>query len=136
MRPVDDSRAFVLERLLRWPLAAVYVWFGALKVVGMSPAFGLVRRSYPALASAPGFAALGVFELALGLVLAVGVWTRWAAAAVVLHLDLFVDLAPAGLTARRFATGGRIRVSGQIGKTRDGEVGFIASEVVALGAEP
>lgn len=74
------------ERLLRWSLGIVYLWFGALKLVEMSPVLGLVRSVYTPLASVPLYCALTLFEIALGLVFLTGAWTRWAGAAAVFHL--------------------------------------------------
>jgi uncharacterized membrane protein YkgB len=76
----------LLDRLLRWSLGLVYVWFGALKLVGMSTVVELVRSAYPGFSAAPLYCALALFELAIGLALLVGLWTRWAAGAAVLHL--------------------------------------------------
>lgn len=74
------------ERVLRISLGVVYLWFGALKVVGMSPVVELMRAAHPLLATLPVYVALAAFEVVLGLVLLVGVWTRVAAAAAALHL--------------------------------------------------
>lgn len=41
------------ERVLRISLGVVYLWFGALKVVGMSPVLELVRAAEPLLATLP-----------------------------------------------------------------------------------
>ncbi len=86
--PLSSSRSqsMLLDRLLRWPLGVIYLWFGALKLVGMSTVVELVRSAYPGFASAPLFCALALFELAIGVALLVGLWTRWAAGAAVLHL--------------------------------------------------
>lgn len=258
--------AVTTERLLRWSLGIVYVWFGALKLVGMSPVLELVRQAYPVFATFPLYLTLAVGEVALGLVLLIGVWKRWAAAAVVLHLlgtfgvlassphvaflprfpfltmegefvvknlvllaagaalwlevsktraapplprhrrtwvvlaflglvslvwvasaylhqsvrvaaqrsagtitalptggaeplfiegrvtdrcrllgcwlkvrdqegEHFVDLAPAGLSAKAIPTGKKVRITGRIGKTREGSVGFVASDLVVLRKE-
>lgn len=72
--------------LLRVSLGAVYLWFGALKLVGVSPVLGLVRQSYPSMGTLPLYLALTLFELTLGVLLLAGVWPRWTAAAVVFHL--------------------------------------------------
>lgn len=67
-------------------MGLIYIWFGALKLAGMSTVVELVRSAYPGFASAPLFCALAVLEIAIGLALLLGFWTRWAAAAAVLHL--------------------------------------------------
>lgn len=60
--------------LMRWTLALVFVWFGALKVAGVTPVADLVADTLafvpiPASVVVP---ALGVFEVAAGVVLAAG----------------------------------------------------------------
>lgn len=74
------------EWVLRVALGIVYLWFGALKLVGVSPVLELVRQSYPLLGILPLYLALTLFEIGLGVWLLSGVRTRWAAAAVVFHL--------------------------------------------------
>lgn len=54
------------DRLLRWSLGVVYLWFGGLKLVSMSPVTELVRGAYPPLATIPLFCLLTVFEIGLG----------------------------------------------------------------------
>lgn len=46
--------------------------------------------------------------------------------------DVFVDLSPAGLDATDIPLGSAVEVTGVIGKTREGKIGFIASHVEAL----
>jgi putative oxidoreductase len=82
----EGEASGLAEWLLRWALGLVYVWFGALKLVGMSPVLELIRLSMPPLASLPLYLGLALFELAVGVALLGGWWTRRAAAAVVLHL--------------------------------------------------
>lgn len=72
--------------LLRVSLGVVYLWFGGLKLVRMSPVTDLVRDAYPLFATLPVYLGLGLFEVVLGVVLLTGAWTRHAAAAAVLHL--------------------------------------------------
>ncbi|MGH9159484.1 MAG: DUF417 family protein [Vicinamibacteraceae bacterium] len=72
--------------LLRVSLGVVYVWFGGLKLVGMSPVTTLVRNAYPMFEALPIYVGLALFEVVLGIALLVGAWTRHAAAAAVLHL--------------------------------------------------
>ena len=82
------SAAVVLspERVLRWSLGLVYLWFGGLKLVNMSPVLDLVRGAYPPLAAVPLYCALTLFEVVVGGLLLAGVWTRWVAAGIVFHL--------------------------------------------------
>lgn len=74
------------DRLLRWSLGIVYLWFGALKLTNLSPVLELVRRTNRALATVPLYCGLALFELALGVLLFAGIWQRWTAVAGVVHL--------------------------------------------------
>lgn len=58
--------------LLRISLAVVFVWFGALKVAGVSAVGGLVAATVPFLDSAWFVPALGVVEIVIGLAFATG----------------------------------------------------------------
>ena len=75
-----DRAAEVNQRiaptLLRLALAVVFVWFGALKVVGSSPVHDLIAQTLPFLDADLTVPALGVVEIGLGLVLAAGVLPR------------------------------------------------------------
>ena len=62
--------------LLRLALATVFVWFGALKLIGASPVYDLIARTLPFIDADLSVPALGVVEVVLGLVLAVGVLPR------------------------------------------------------------
>ncbi|MBR9692878.1 hypothetical protein GOV07_03000 [Candidatus Woesearchaeota archaeon] len=56
------------HRLLRYALAAVFIWFGALKPLGLSPAQGLVENTVYWFG--PWFVPiLGVWEVAIGICL-------------------------------------------------------------------
>ncbi len=71
---------------LRLSLAFVYVAFGALKIVGLSPVSDLVASMVPFLPAEQAVIAMGVFEVVVGALLAVGVLVPWVAAAQVVHL--------------------------------------------------
>ena len=60
---------------LRMSLALVFVWFGALKVTGDSPVAGLIGQTLPFMSPDITVPALGIVEIAIGLVVAVG-WAR------------------------------------------------------------
>lgn len=62
--------------LLRLALATVFVWFGALKLIGASPVHDLIARTLPFIDPGLSVPALGVVEVALGLVLATGFLPR------------------------------------------------------------
>mgnify|MGYP006969364929 CR=1 FL=1 len=71
--PVDRAIASFMERigvrLLRYSLAVVFVWFGALKLVGMSPAEDLVRATVYWVSGDLFLPVLGVWEVLIGLFL-------------------------------------------------------------------
>jgi uncharacterized membrane protein YkgB len=71
--PVDRAIAAFMERvgirLLRISIAIVFVWFGALKLVGMSPAEDLVRATVPFLPGDVFVPVLGVWEVLIGVFL-------------------------------------------------------------------
>ncbi|WP_324278034.1 DoxX family protein [Blastococcus brunescens] len=62
----------IAPTLLRLALAVVFVWFGALKVVGSSPVHDLIAQTLPFLDADLTVPALGVVEIVLGLALAAG----------------------------------------------------------------
>ena len=66
----------VAPTLLRLALAAVFVWFGALKIAGVSPVHELIAQTLPFLDADLAVPALGVLEVVLGLVLAAGILPR------------------------------------------------------------
>jgi len=72
--------------LLRVALGVVFVWFGALKVAGVTPVADLVAGTVPFLDAGVVVPVLGVFEVVLGLVLMSGRLIVWASAAMVAHL--------------------------------------------------
>ncbi|WP_051764232.1 DoxX family membrane protein [Saccharothrix syringae] len=71
---------------LRWSIAVVFLWFGALKVTGASPVAELVEAAVPWVD--PGFLvpALGWFEVVLGLVLLLGWLPRLTLVVAAVHL--------------------------------------------------
>lgn len=80
---VDQLDRRIVELLRRWsPLAlrlalgVVFVWFGALKVVGATPVADLVARTVYWVDAAWLVPALGVAEVVIGLGLITGRWLR------------------------------------------------------------
>ncbi|MGH8945471.1 MAG: DoxX family membrane protein [Acidimicrobiia bacterium] len=71
--------------LLRISLAAVFIWFGALKVTGTSPVERLVVDTVPGADGSWFVPLLGGFEVALGVALLFGVYPL-VVAALVIHL--------------------------------------------------
>jgi uncharacterized membrane protein YphA (DoxX/SURF4 family) len=62
--------------LLRLALATVFVWFGALKLIGETPVRELIAQTLPFIDADLSVPALGAVEVAIGLVLAVGLLPR------------------------------------------------------------
>lgn len=58
--------------LLRVSLAVIFIWFGALKVVGVTPEEELIRRTMFLVSPETFLPALGWWEIAIG----VGLWIR------------------------------------------------------------
>jgi putative oxidoreductase len=73
---------------MRWTLALVFVWFGALKVANVTPVAGLVADTlaFVPIPSAVVVPALGVFEIVAGALLAAGRMLRPVLAVLVGHL--------------------------------------------------
>jgi len=97
---VLDLLARIAIPLLRFALAFVYIAFGLLKVVGLSPVSELVAAMIPFLPAEQAVIAMGVFEIIAGVLLAFGVFVPWIAAAQVVHLagTFLVFLVLPGLT--------------------------------------
>lgn len=87
---LEDRVFAVLRRTsvpaLRVALGLVFVWFGALKVTGDSPAGDLVAGVLPWLPADPLVVGLGGFEVLLGLVVIAGYRVTLAMAVMVAHL--------------------------------------------------
>jgi len=60
---VTDRR---VEQWLRWSFAVVYIWFGALKPLGLSPAHELVELTLAWFPRPLIVGALGLWEVAIG----------------------------------------------------------------------
>ena len=108
--------------VLRLALALVFVWFGALKLVGVEPRGGAARADAALPRPASRYPALGAVEVALGLALAVG------------RLPRLVLLVLAGHLAGTFLTfvtaSDLMWGSGFLALTADGE--FVVKNVVLI----
>lgn len=71
---------------LRMSLAVVFVWFGALKIVGHSPVHDLLAATLPFIPAGIVVPGLGVIEVALGLAVASGILRRVTLLVLVGHL--------------------------------------------------
>ena len=72
--------------LLRLSLAAVFFWFGILKVVAVSPAAPLIKSFIPFLAESPYIELLGLAEMLIAVGLVVERLARPASVLMTLHL--------------------------------------------------
>lgn len=69
--------------LVKYSLALVYVWFGLLKVLGVSPVADLVKNTYSSFPEPMFLTALGLGEILIGLLLLsnrtvrLGVFLMW-----------------------------------------------------------
>ena len=72
--------------LSRVSLAAVFFWFGVLKVANVSPVSSLLRASIPFLAERPYLEILGVVEIVIGVGLLANRLATQASVLMILHL--------------------------------------------------
>lgn len=72
--------------VLRVLLGAVFVWFGVLKAVNVSPVADLVARTLPWFPGSVVVPSLGVVEMTLGLALVAGIMQRLVLPVLVAHL--------------------------------------------------
>ena len=61
---IKKSTALVLLRL---SLGIVFVWFGVLKILGVSPVTGMIQAAYPSFPEPAFMVFLGVWEVLIGL---------------------------------------------------------------------
>ncbi len=83
---VDSFLARNLESLLRWSFAIVYVWFGALKLVDLSPAHDLVELTLSWTSISTVVTVLGVCEVILGVMFLVPKLTKVTLVLFVVHM--------------------------------------------------
>lgn len=79
--------------LLRLSLAAVFFWFGMLKLAGVSPVADLLRNSIPLLAGSPYIELLGLAEIVIAIGLIIERLANQAATLMILHLFCTLSLA-------------------------------------------
>ena len=72
--------------LLRLSLAAIFFWFGLLKIANMSPAVDLLKSTLPFLATSPYIELLGLAEIGIAIGLATQRLSKWATILMILHL--------------------------------------------------
>ena len=105
LRPTTSGwDAFVLDALQHWSIPAlrltlglVFVWFGALKVFGVSPVIPMLREAYSFMALPVFTVVLGAWEMLIGIGLVFKVALRQTLCLLCLHLAgtfLALSLAP------------------------------------------
>jgi putative oxidoreductase len=72
--------------LLRLSLAAVFFWFGMLKLTGVSPVAELLHNSIPFLGTSPYIELLGLAEIVIAIGLIIERLANQAAILMILHL--------------------------------------------------
>jgi uncharacterized membrane protein YphA (DoxX/SURF4 family) len=115
----------IAPSLLRLSLALVFVWFGAMKVTGTSPVFGLVAATLPWFDPYVVVPVIGLVEIVLGLGLLIPVARPVVLAGLVAHLTgtfLTFLVAPRWM----FQSGDPLLL------TADGE--FVLKNLVLIGA--
>jgi putative oxidoreductase len=73
-------------KALRAALGLVFLWFGVLKLVDSSPVMELLKHTYSFLPLKPFAAALGVWEVLVGVGLLSGRALRWALVLMCMHM--------------------------------------------------
>ena len=110
---------------LRLSLAVVFVWFGALKIVGVSPVHDLLAATLPFIPADLVVPGLGAIEVVLGLAVASGVLRRITLLVLVGHLvGTFLTFVTA--TSLMFAGGNPLTL------TSDGE--FVVKNLILISA--
>jgi uncharacterized membrane protein YkgB len=90
---VADLVRLRVQFLLRLSLAAVFFWFGMLKLAGVSPVVDLLRRSIPFLAASPFIELLGLAEIVIAIGLVIDRLANQAATLMILHLFCTLSIA-------------------------------------------
>ena len=75
-----------IRELMRVSLGLIFLWFGALKVFGVSPVHDFVVSAYPFFLNQGMFFFLGLIEVIVGLCLLLKVLLRQAEIVILIHL--------------------------------------------------
>jgi uncharacterized membrane protein YkgB len=89
----DLLRAIRVTFLLRLSLAAIFFWFGMLKLAGVSPVVAFLHNAIPFLAVSPYIELIGVAEIVIAIGLVIERFSDQAAALMILHLFCTLSLA-------------------------------------------
>ena len=89
----DIARAIRVTFLLRLSLAAIFFWFGMLKLAGVSPVVSLLRSALPFLAGSPYIELIGLAEIVIAIGLVTERFSDHAAALMILHLFCTLSVA-------------------------------------------
>jgi uncharacterized membrane protein YkgB len=80
LQEIDDAVISYLRRIslpiLRYSLAIIFIWFGALKPLGSSPVNDLIEKTVYWFDPAIFIPVLGIWEIAIGICLIVTPWMR------------------------------------------------------------
>ena len=74
------------DRLLMWSMSITFFWFGALKVMGVSPVIGLLQQSFSLFATQPYLGLLGLFEMMIAVGLLIPKIRKVTISLTILHL--------------------------------------------------
>lgn len=110
--------------LLRLSLAAVFFWFGVLKLTNVSPVIEMLNETMPFLARSPFIEILGLAEMTIGVGLVTDKFSEQAAMLMIIHLICtltVVALAPSLVFAPSFPV---LTIQGE----------FLAKNVVLIAA--
>ncbi len=90
LKKIDHLSAKISQKwgmhLLRYSLSIIYIWFGILKPLGLSPASELVEQSIFWFSSEWFVPALGIWEVVIGLMLLFKPTVRYAVLMIYIHL--------------------------------------------------
>lgn len=92
-RITDIARAIRVTFLLRLSLAAIFFWFGMLKLAGVSPVVSLLRSALPFLAGSPYIEMIGLAEIVIAIGLVTERFSDQAAALMILLLFCTLSVA-------------------------------------------
>ncbi len=83
------SRQSPAYRALKWTLAVVFIWFGLLKLFGVSPVRDVVLEATPFVGAFPyGFTLLALFEILVGIGLLVRRTSSLSGLLIIIHLSI------------------------------------------------
>ena len=74
-------------KTLRFSLALVFIWFGLLKLLNISPVFDVIANAYPFITVNPAvYFSLALFEIILGIGILIPRFIQWIGWIMIFHL--------------------------------------------------